>query len=359
MITLLLATSLWQPAQTRSLTVFAAASLKESFTTIARRYEASHPGLTIKLNFAGSQTLAAQINHGAQADVFASAGAKNLDDIAYDKGSLRVFVLNKLEIAVRNGLGGVRSVRDLAKVQNLVVADPSVPVGRYTEAFFSKASKAYGLRWLAAVRSHVVSREVDVKAVLAKVKLGEADAGVVYVSDVATARGQVGEVPIPDDLNLIAEYPVGIPAAAANKEDAKHFIKSLMDDSSQALFARDGFVSVTSPVSTLLVRSSKGTSRIPLPLSSKFPTLTVQVANERKEAVRYTGVPVVAVLSRIAKAGSVDFVGADRYVQTIPIAELKARKAILVRSKDGNYQLIVPGLKPSTWVQWIRTLVLR
>lgn len=358
MIALLLATALWRPAaQSRSLTVFAAASLKESFTAIARRYETSHPGLTIKLNFAGSQTLAAQINHGAQADVFASAAAKSLDDIAYDKGSSRVFVLNKLEVAVRKGLSGVRSIRDLAGVHNLVVADPTVPVGRYTEVFFGKASRAYGPEWLASVRSHIVSREVDVKAVLAKVRLGEADAGVVYVSDVATARGQVGEVPIPDNLNLIAEYPVAIPAAATNKEDAKHFIKSLMDESSQALFARNGFISVTTPVPALVVKSPRGASRIALPLSSKFPKITVQATNERKEVVRYTGVPVIAVLPRLAKAAS--FVGADHYVQTIPLTELKARRAILVRSTDGNYQLVVPGMKPSTWVNWIRTLVVR
>src|ERR1044072_4415573 len=80
--------------QARTLNVFAAASLKESFTMLARRYEAANPGLSIRLNFAGSQTLAAQINHGAPADVFASAAAKNLNDVAYDKASLRVFVLN-------------------------------------------------------------------------------------------------------------------------------------------------------------------------------------------------------------------------------------------------------------------------
>ncbi len=339
--------------QTRTLTVFAAASLKESLTAIAGSYQASHPGLTIRLNFAGSQTLAAQINQGAPADVFASAAQKNLDDIAYDRGSYRVFVLNKLEIAVRKGFDGIDTVRDLPKATNLVVADPAVPVGRYTESFFARAGRQYGASWLAAVRSHVVSREADVKAVLAKVKLGEADAGIVYVSDVTTARGQIREVPIPDRFNEVAEYPVAIPASAPDKEDAKHFIKALLAADSQRLFVRDGFVSVTAPVSALLAVTRSGAKAIPLPLAGRYAKRTVDATNERKQTARYTGVAIEALVPSGTRA---TFVGADRYTQTFPLADLKRRKAILVRHPDGNYQLIAPGLKPSAWVDWIRRI---
>jgi molybdate transport system substrate-binding protein len=181
----------------RTLNVFAAASLREAFTSLSRRYESTRPGLKIRLNFAGSQTLAAQIKHGAPADVFASASAKNLNDVAYDRATYRVFVCNTLTLAVRKGLRGVNSLADLSRVRNLVVADPAVPVGRYTELFLSKAAKVYGTAWLKSVRSHIVSRETDVKAVLAKVRLGEGDAGIVYSSDVATSRGAVREIPIP------------------------------------------------------------------------------------------------------------------------------------------------------------------
>ncbi|HVT11826.1 MAG TPA: molybdate ABC transporter substrate-binding protein [Fimbriimonadaceae bacterium] len=339
--------------QTQTLNVFAAASLKESLTAIARSYEASHPGLTIRLNFAGSQTLAAQINHGAPADVFASAAQKNLEQISYDRGSYRIFVFNKLEIAVRKGFGGLDTIRDLPKATNLVIADPAVPVGHYTESFFAKAGRQYGTSWLAAVRSHVVSREADVKAVLAKVKLGEADAGIVYVSDVTTARGQVQEVPIPDRLNELAEYPVAIPSGAAAKEDAKHFIKGLLDAESQRLFARDGFVPVTTPASALTLMTPSGAKAIPLPLSSRYAKRTVKATNERKQTADYTGVAIEAL---IPVGRTVTFVGADLYKQVFPLADLKQRKAILVRHPDNNYQLIVPGLKPSTWVNWLRRI---
>ncbi|HTQ09832.1 MAG TPA: molybdate ABC transporter substrate-binding protein, partial [Fimbriimonadaceae bacterium] len=228
-------------ARAKTLDVFAAASLKEAFTRIAREYEAAHPGLTVRLNFAGSQTLAAQINQGAPADVFASADERNLDLIRFDKPSRRIFVLNKLEIAVRNGLAGIRSPRDLFRVKDLVVADPAVPVGMYTEGFFAKAARLYGTGWLTQVRSHIVSREQDVKAVLAKVVLGEADAGIVYVSDVATAGGKVQPVPIPDRLNLTASYPAAVPSESANKDEAKHFIKFVLSDGSQHILEQSGF----------------------------------------------------------------------------------------------------------------------
>ena len=338
----------------RSLNVYAAASLKESFTALARRYEAANPGLTVRLNFAGSQTLASQINHGAPADVFASAALKNLNDVTYDKASFRVFVLNKLVIAVRKGLN-VGSVAELSRIRNLVVADPAVPAGRYTESFFTKGAATYGAGWLQGIRSHIVSREADVKSVLAKVRLGEADAGIVYVSDVNSARGQVGEVSIPDRLNEIAEYPVAIPAYASNRDDAKHFVKFLLDRDSQRLFAQSGFISVTQPVSSISVIAGGREARLPLPLARRLPRATVQALDEGKRKQTFNGV-LVSSLPGALKATRATFIGADRYVQSVSMAELRSRKAILVRNGDGNYQLIVPGLKPSVWVNWLRSI---
>jgi molybdate transport system substrate-binding protein len=225
-----------------TLDVFAAASLKEAFSAIEKKYEAAHPGVDVRLNFAGSQTLAAQIDNGAPADVFASAAVKNLEDVAYDKSTYKVFAHNKLEIAVRNGQAGIATPRDLTKAMVLVVADPSVPVGAYTESFFTKAAKKYGSDWLKTVRSHIASREVDVKAVLAKVKLGEADGGIVYHSDLATAGKTVQSVVIPDDLNEFADYPAAVPKSATNKSEAKRFIDYLLGDDAQRELERAGFV---------------------------------------------------------------------------------------------------------------------
>jgi len=344
--------------QARTLNVFAAASLKEAFTQIAHNYEASHPGLTVRLNFAGSQTLAAQINQGAPADVFASAAEKNLDDIQFDKPSHRIFVLNKLEIAVRSGQPGIRTPRDLAKIPNLVVADPAVPVGHYTENFFGKAAGVYGSNWLAQIRSHIVSREDDVKAVLAKVILGEADAGIVYVSDVATARGKVVPVAIPDRLNETVSYHAAIPTSSQNKDDAKHFLKFVLSDASQAVLEHSGFVSPTRPVSYLILENGSNAVRVSLPLSGRYPQATVRVADEGKREETFRGA-VVSTLPWFSGSATATFVGADGYSQTISIVDLKSRKAVLVRGSDGNYQLIVPGLKPNMWVNWLRSIEVR
>ncbi len=342
-------------AQGRTLNVFAAASLKEAFTTIAHRYETSHPGLTVTLSFGGSQALASQINQGAPADVFASAARKNLDDILHDKASERIFVQNRLEIAIRKGLG-VASIGDLDKVKDFVIADPAVPVGHYTESFFAKAAGVYGPSWLARLRSHVMSREQDVKAVLTKVELGEADAGIVYESDVTTANGRVESISIPANMNVIVDYPVAIPASAQSKDEAKHFIKFLLDSDSQRMLEQSGFVSPTRPVGTLTILAAKTTYLVPLPLSTK--QLIVQAIDERKQTRNFQGVPVTG-LPGFKTSQSATFIGADGYAQTVSIADLRTRKAILARNPDGNYQLVVPGMKPNVWVNWLRRIVLR
>ncbi|HXH61119.1 MAG TPA: molybdate ABC transporter substrate-binding protein [Fimbriimonadaceae bacterium] len=339
------------PASETNLNVFAAASLKEAFTDLAEQYEASRPGVEVRLNFAGSQTLATQISHGAPADVFASAAVKNMRDIDYAKDTYRVFAHNELAIAVRKGFSGLKSPRDLAKANVIVIADPAVPVGHYTESFFSKARASFGDPWLKTVRSHVVSREADVKAVLAKVKLGEADAGIVYVSDVATAKGTVQLVTIPDEFNENADYPVAVPEGAAHSDEAKTFIDFLFRISSQKTLERSGLVSVTRAVRSIMV----GKTRVQLPLSSKYAKATVKTDGGR---ITHTGVLVTA-LPEVKDAKRATFVGADGRRQTVTVADLAASRAVLVRSTDGNYRLIAPGLGRETWINWIRRIELQ
>lgn len=344
--------------QSRTLNVSAAASLREALTTISKRYEAMHPGVRVRLNFGGSQTLASQINQGAPADVFASAAEKNLRDIRFEPDSYRIFAFNRLEIAVRKNLIGIRTVKDLAKAERLVVADPAVPVGAYTNAFLDSAGKAYGDSWLTAVRSKIVSRELDVKSVLAKVRLGEADAGIVYVSDVVSVKGQINEAPIPSAFNQTAEYPVAIPTFAENRDEGKRFIKFLLSSDSQLTLEQCGFTSPEHPVRSILIGGGGKATHLLLPPSPTLARVTVQATDDKKHTASYTGV-LVSGLPGLERFSVATFVGADRYTQTISTAELKSRRAVLVRNADGNYQIIVPGLKPSAWVNWLRRIELR
>lgn len=225
-----------------TLMVFAAASLKEPFTAISKAFESVNPSIKVRLNFAGSNTLAAQINNGAPADVFASAAAKNLDACKFERSTRRVFAHNRLRVALRKGSTGIRTLVDLPKVGRLVVADQAVPVGAYTQAFLAKATAKFGESWGQRVRSRIASKEPDVKAVLAKVVVGEADAGIVYVSDVFSARGKVGSLDLPTSLSQPIDYPVAVLASAPNPKAGRAFIEFLMEKASQDLLAQHGLI---------------------------------------------------------------------------------------------------------------------
>ena len=213
------------PPLDATLEVYAAASLREAFTTIARSFEASHPGLRVRLTFAGSQTLAAQISNGAPADVFASASARNLAGLAYDPKTRRVFATNRLVVL------GVPSLKDLAKARRIVLAAPSVPAGGYAQRALAAAARSYGAAWLAGVKARVASEENDVRAVLAKVRLGEADAGIVYASD---AKG----VPIPKAFQPRIEYPVVV---LTRSRWAREFVAALGSPAVRRALAARGF----------------------------------------------------------------------------------------------------------------------
>jgi len=224
-----------------SINVFAAASLKDAFTSIARSYERSHKGAKVKLSFAGSQTLAAQIKNGAPADIFASADMKSMFD-AGKVGSVQVFARNSLIIVIRKDLHGLTSLRDLSRVGKIVVADRKVPAGKYTATLLAEAGERYGSPWLGKVEGKIVSRELDVRTVLARVRMGEADAGIVYVTDARSAGRAVQAVPVPPDLNVSASYPAGIPSGAPNPAGATSFLKYLRGDAAQRILRSQGFM---------------------------------------------------------------------------------------------------------------------
>lgn len=211
-------------------TVFAAASLQKPFETIGHQAP-----VRATFNFAGSQTLTAQLTEGAQADVFASADAahmKVVQEAGLIEGSPQIFAHNRLEIAVAKGNPKhIESLADLARTDIvLVLADPSVPAGKYAQQALTKAG----------VKVKPASLELEVTAVLNKVALGEADAGIVYVSDVVSS-GKVDGIPIPDSQNVIADYPIAILAGAPDKSAARTFVDYILSPAGQAALEQAGF----------------------------------------------------------------------------------------------------------------------
>lgn len=242
------ATAVPFPAGGGELTVFAAASLTDAFERAAADLEAANPGLSITANFAGSQALVTQLAEGAEADVFASANAAQMA-AAVANGSIAgepvPFARNRLVIVVPgDNPAGLASPADLAEGGlRLVLAQADVPVGRYArEAICAMGADParYGEGFATAVAGNVVSEEEDVRAVLTRVQLGEADAGIVYVSDAASAGEAVATVAVPDAVNRVATYPV----AAVQGGDAAlaaAFIAHLRSPEGQATLASFGF----------------------------------------------------------------------------------------------------------------------
>ncbi|HEU5090054.1 MAG TPA: molybdate ABC transporter substrate-binding protein, partial [Roseiflexaceae bacterium] len=211
------ATSTLTAAPGAELTVFAAASLTGAFNELASRFSAANGNATVTFNFAGSDQLAQQINQGAPADVFASANNRQMDAViqAGDiiSGTQRVFARNRLVVVFpADNPGKLQSLQDLARPGvKIVLAARSVPVGGYALDFLDRAARLpeYTESYSETVLKNVVSYEDNVKAVLSKVMLGEADAGIVYTTDAASVtNGSIATLAIPDDLNTIAMYPI-------------------------------------------------------------------------------------------------------------------------------------------------------
>ncbi|MFB4316134.1 molybdate ABC transporter substrate-binding protein [Actinomadura sp. 21ATH] len=219
-----------------TLTVFAAASLTEAFTALGKAFESDHPGVKVRFNFGGSSALARQITEGAPADVFAAADTATMGRVvggAVKAGGTRVFARNRLVIAVpRDGGTGVRGLRDLARPGlKVVVCAEQVPCG-------AAAGKALGA---AGVRLRPASQEQDVKAVLTKVRLGEADAGLVYRTDARSAAGEVRGVEFPESARAVNDYPIAALDRAPRPELAADFVRLVRSEQGRGALAQAGF----------------------------------------------------------------------------------------------------------------------
>lgn len=218
-----------------TLTVFAAASLKTAFTEIGQQFETDNPGTSVEFSFAGSSDLVTQLTQGADADVFASADTRNMGK-AVDAGLLYSrelnFATNTLTIVVAPGNPkGIKTFQDLAKPGlSVVVCAPQVPCGGATQ----KVEQA------TAVRLSPVSEESSVTDVLNKVTTGQADAGVVYVTDAAGAGDKVAEVPFPEAAQAVNTYPIAV--LKGGKQDlAQKFVDLVMSEAGQKVLGKEGF----------------------------------------------------------------------------------------------------------------------
>ncbi len=229
-------------SERRPLVVFAAASLTDAFQEFEAAFEARHPALDVQLTFGGSQALRLQIEQGAPAHVFASANLDHIDALVAAGHVRRVRPLthNRLVVAVpADNPAALRTFADLPRAQRLVVGAAAVPVGRYTAAMLDRAAAdpGHGADFVRAVRERIVSEENNVRLARAKVELGEADAAILYRSDVVNAA-RITAVPIPPALDVPVAYGIG---AIGADPGAEAWITFALGPEGQRLLERHGF----------------------------------------------------------------------------------------------------------------------
>ena len=221
--------------QTGTFTVFAAASLKETFTELGKQFEAAHPGDTVKFSFGASSALATQINSGAPADVFASASPKNMNQVvtAGNASNPQDFAKNVMEVAVPpSNPAKVTSVNDLAKSSvKTALCQPQVPCGVVAAEVFKNAK----------ITVKPVTLQPDVKSVLTQVELGNVDAGVVYVTDVQAAGAKVKGVTIPADVNASTLYPIAALTHSKESSIAQAFVAYVLSPAGEQVLKAAGF----------------------------------------------------------------------------------------------------------------------
>lgn len=237
-----------------SITVFAASSLTDAFNEIGTTFKNDNPGVTVTFNFGGSSALRAQLEQGATADIFASAdttqmGLAKTSGVVASDGA--VFAHNRLVVIIpKANSAGIATLQDLARSGvKIVLADSTVPVGNYARAFLTAASAdpTYGSNYSDKVLANVVSNASNVKEVTSAVQLDEADAGIVYTTDVtATLAPDVTTIAIPDSVNQLATYPIALTTNAGQKSVAQAFIDFVLSSEGQDILSSHGFVKATS-----------------------------------------------------------------------------------------------------------------
>ncbi|MEI7505437.1 MAG: molybdate ABC transporter substrate-binding protein [Actinomycetes bacterium] len=222
--------------KTSTLEVYAASSLATPFANAGLAYEKAHPGIKVEFNLGASSDLARFVQEGAPADVFASADVANMDKVETKDllaSQSMIFATNYLEIIVEKGNPlNISSLQDLENPDLVfVTTSPDVPIGKYTAEVLKKAG----------ISITPDSLESNVKGIMLKVASGEADAGIVYHSEVIASDGQVEGVEIPAALNIVAKYPIGIIKNSVNKKQAQGFVDFLLSTEGQVFLTQYGF----------------------------------------------------------------------------------------------------------------------
>jgi len=236
------------------LTVFTAASLTGAFGEIGEMYE-NETGIHVAFNFDGSQALRTQLENGAYADLFASANIKQMNAVResglVNNSSVAIFTRNKLSLIVpKDNPANIRNLTDLARPGvKIVMGTKDVPVGDYALQIIAKLGNdsAYGPDYETEVLANVISQETNVNYVVTKVALGEADAGFAYVSDVTQDMiSKIDKIVIPDEYNIIAEYPLGMLMESKYPAESQRFMDLVMSDEGRAVLEKYGFDPVES-----------------------------------------------------------------------------------------------------------------
>jgi len=222
---------------TGEILVSAAASLSDVFLELEYMFESDHPSVDVVLNLGGSSSLRAQVLEGAPVDVFASANRENmarLVDAGHVVGASRTFARNRLQIAVpRGNPAGVRGLASFTDpALRLGLCDASVPCGDFARQVMERAGVVPSLD----------TNEPDVRALLTKIELGELDAGITYVTDVASTHGEVEGIDIPEEVNVAAEYPIAVLAGAPHREAATAFVAFVLSPRADEVLSRFGFL---------------------------------------------------------------------------------------------------------------------
>jgi molybdate transport system substrate-binding protein len=227
-----------------TLNVYAASSLTEAFTDFELDFESAHPEIDVVITFGGSQVLRVQIEQGAPADVFASANIEHMQALV-DSGLVEesvVFAHNELVVIVPlDNPAGIEEIGDLVDAQRIVLGTANVPVGEYAREVLRRAAPSHEEGFEAIVMSRVVSEETNVRLARAKVELGEADASIVYRTD-AGSSDRVRVVGIPRDLNVLADYPIGVVARTERRGVANAFVDLVTSPEGQAVLELHGFI---------------------------------------------------------------------------------------------------------------------
>ncbi len=238
------------PAPRATLTIFAAASLTDAFDALAARMRARRPDLDVRMNYAGSQQLVAQLAQGAGADVLATADAHWMDEATAQgllAGAPEGFAGNRLVVIVpRANPARIDRLQDLARPGiKLVLGAATVPVGRYAREVLRNLSRrpGFGAGFAPRALANLVSEEENVKAVVAKVQLGEADAGIVYRSDVGRPLARFVRVfELPAEANVLARYPIAVVRGSRHANAARAFVDLVRSAEGQALLCAHGFL---------------------------------------------------------------------------------------------------------------------